>query len=175
MAAERRCSYGFRGVYALPGGLLKAEGLEERLRALAAPLLTDLGFELVDVMLATEYGRKVLRFFIDKPGGVTIDDCTEASREISTLLDVEDPIPQRYTLEVSSPGLDRPLVKEADFVRYIGKKAKIKTKEPIEGRRHFKATIDSAWDGKISVTDFDNRRFVIELTQIDRARLEIEI
>lgn len=152
-----------------------AEGLEEKLRALAAPLLTDLGFELVDVVLATEYGRKVLRFFIDKPGGVTIDDCAEASREISTLLDVEDPIPQRYTLEVSSPGLDRPLVKEADFVRYTGKKARIKTREPIEGRRNFKATIDGAGDGKVSVTDFDGRRFVIEIAEIDRARLEIEI
>jgi ribosome maturation factor RimP len=154
---------------------LKVEGLEDKLRALAGPLLTDLGFELVDVVLATEYGRKVLRFFIDKPGGVTIDDCTQASRELSTLLDVEDPIPQRYTLEVSSPGLDRPLVKEKDFIRYTGKKVRIKTKEPIEGRRNFKATIDSVGDGSISVTDFDGRRFVIELAHIDRARLEIEI
>lgn len=145
------------------------------MRALAEPLLTDLGFELVDVVFATEYGRKVLRFFIDKPGGVTIDDCTQASRELSTLLDVEDPIPQRYTLEVSSPGLDRPLVKEKDFIRYAGKKVRIKTKEPIEGRRNFKATIDSVGDGSISVTDFDGRRFVIELARIDRARLEIEI
>ncbi len=142
---------------------------------MAEPLLTDLGFELVDVVFATEYGRKVLRFFIDKPGGVTIDDCTQASRDLSTLLDVQDPIPQRYTLEVSSPGLDRPLVKEKDFIRYAGKKVKIKTKEPIEGRRNFKATIDSVGDKSISVTDFDGRRFVIELAQIDRARLEIEI
>ncbi len=154
---------------------MKVEGLEDKLRSLAEPLLTDLGFELVDVVFATEYGRKVLRFFIDKPGGVTIDDCTQASRELSTLLDVQDPIPQRYTLEVSSPGLDRPLVKEKDFIRYAGKKVKIKTKEPIEGRRNFKATIDSVGDKSISVTDFDGRRFVIELAQIDRARLEIEI
>ncbi|MBI5468377.1 MAG: ribosome maturation factor RimP [Deltaproteobacteria bacterium] len=154
---------------------MKVEGLEDKLRALAEPLLTDLGFELVDVAFATEYGRKVLRFFIDKPGGVTIDDCTQASRELSTLLDVQDPIPQRYTLEVSSPGLDRPLVKEKDFIRYAGKKVRIKTKEPIEGRRNFKATIDSVGDGSISVTDFDGRRFVIELARIDRARLEIEI
>lgn len=154
---------------------MKVEGLEDKLRALAEPLLTDLGFELVDVVFATEYGRKVLRFFIDKPGGVTLDDCTQASRELSTLLDVEDPIPQRYTLEVSSPGLDRPLVKEKDFIRYAGKKVRIKTKEPIEGRRNFKATIDSVGDKSISVTDFDGRRFVIELARIDRARLEIEI
>jgi len=153
---------------------LKEEGLEDRLRALTGPLLTDLGFELVDVVLATEYGRQVLRFFIDKPGGVTIDDCADASREISTLLDVEDPLERRYTLEVSSPGLDRPLVKEVDFVRYIGKKAKIKIREPIDGRRNFTATIDSVGDGKVSVTDFDGKQFVLELAMISKARLEIE-
>lgn len=154
---------------------MKEQGLEDRLRSLVEPLLVDLGLELVDVVLATEHGRTVLRFLIDKPNGVTIDDCTDASREISTLLDVEDPIPQRYNLEVSSPGLDRPLVKEKDFTRYIGKKAKIKTREPIEGRRNFKATIESVSGGRVYVTDFDGRRFVIEIAGIEKARLEIEI
>ncbi|MBI5588016.1 MAG: ribosome maturation factor RimP [Deltaproteobacteria bacterium] len=154
---------------------MKVEGLEEKIRAVAGPLLADLGFELVDVVYATEHGRKVLRFFIDKPGGVTIDDCGDVSRELSTLLDVEDPIPQKYTLEVSSPGLDRPLVKEKDFVRFTGKKVKIKTKEPLEGRKNFKATIDSVEDGRVAVTDFDGKKFVIDLANIDRARLEIEI
>ena len=154
---------------------MKEQGLEDRLRSLVDPLLADLGLELVDVVLVTEHGRTILRFLIDKPNGVTIDDCTDASREISTLLDVEDPIPQRYNLEVSSPGLDRPLVREKDFTRYIGKKAKIKTREPIEGRRNFKATIDSVSGGRVYVTDFDGRRFTIDIAGIERARLEIEI
>lgn len=154
---------------------MKVEGLEEKLKALAAPVVEGLGMELVDLVYTSEHGRKVVRLFIDKPGGVTVDDCSDVSREFGTALDVEDPIPQRYVLEVSSPGLDRPLVREKDFTRYIGKRARIKSKQPIEGRRNFKAVIDGVGDGKVLVTDFDGRRFEIELTNIEKARLEIEI
>lgn len=149
-------------------------GIEEKIRALAEPLLAGMGMELVDLVFVTEHGRHVLRVFIDKPGGVTVDDCGDFSREFSTILDVEDPIPQRYMLEVSSPGLDRPLVKEADFKRFAGKKAKIKAKEAIEGRRNFKAVIDDVAEGKVFVTDFDGKKFEIALSNIERARLEIE-
>lgn len=154
---------------------MKVEGLEDKLKALAAPVVEGLGMELVDLVYASEHGSKVVRLFIDKPGGVTVDDCSDVSREFGTVLDVEDPIPQRYVLEVSSPGLDRPLVREKDFTRYIGKRARIKSKQPIEGRRNFKAVIDGVAEGKVLVTDFDGRRFEIELTNIEKARLEIEI
>ena len=149
-------------------------GIEEKVRALAEPLLADKGMELVDLVFVTEHGRHVLRIFIDKPGGVNVDDCGDFSKEFSTILDVDDPIPQRYMLEVSSPGLDRPLVKEADFKRFAGKKTKIKAKEAIEGRRNFKAVIDGVAEGKVFVTDFDGKKFEIALSNIERARLEIE-
>ncbi len=154
---------------------MKVEGLEEMLKALAAPVVEGLGMELVDLVYTAEHGRKVVRLFIDKPGGVTVDDCSDVSREFGTVLDVEDPIPQRYVLEVSSPGLDRPLVKEKDFIRYMGKKARIKTKEAIEGRRNFKPVIDRVEGGKVFVTDFDGLKFEIELSNIEKARLEIEL
>lgn len=153
---------------------MKAETIEDKVKALAEPFLNDRGMELVDLQYTTEHGQKILRLFIDKPGGITIDDLSDVSREFGTILDVEDPIPQRYNLEVSSPGLDRPLTKEKDFVRYAGKKAKIKTREALDGRKNFKAVIDGVADGKVFVTDFDGKKFEIPLAIIDRARLEIE-
>ncbi len=154
---------------------MKIEGLEGKLRALAQPVVDGLGMELVDVAFVTEHGRRILRVTIDKPGGVTVDDCGDVSRELGTILDVEDPIPQRYTLEVSSPGLDRPLLSEKDFIRFAGKKARIKTREAMEGRKNFKATIEAVEGGRVRVTDFDGKVFEIPLSNIDRARLEVEI
>ncbi|MDP2690128.1 MAG: ribosome maturation factor RimP [Deltaproteobacteria bacterium] len=154
---------------------MKIEGLEGKLMALAQPVVDGLGMELVDVAFVTEHGRRVLRVTIDKPGGVTVDDCGDVSRELGTILDVEDPIPQRYTLEVSSPGLDRPLLSEKDFIRFAGKKARIKTREAVEGRKNFKATIEAVEGGRVRVTDFDGKVFEIPLSNIDRARLEVEI
>lgn len=157
------------------GKTLKIEGLEDKVKALAEPVLEGLGMELVDLVYTTEHGRRILRLFIDKPGGVTIDDCSDVSREFGTVLDVQDPIPQSYTLEVSSPGLDRPLVREKDFIRFTGKKARIRTREAIDGRKNFKATIDGVREGAVLVTDADGRKYVIALSSIDKARLEIEI
>ncbi len=134
-----------------------------------------LGLELVDVLYTTEHGRRILRIFIDKPGGVTIDDCSDLSRELGTVLDVEDPIPQSYTLEVSSPGLDRLLTKEKDFLRFAGKKVKLRTKEAIEGRKNFKASIEGVEGGRVTLKDADGRIWEIMLSNIEKARLEIEI
>lgn len=154
---------------------MKPEGIEERIRELAGPVAEGFGLELVDVAYTSEYGRRVLRIYIDKPGGITVEDCERVSRELSAVLDVEDPIPQSYNLEVSSPGLDRPLKTEGDFLRFRGKRARIRTKEPIEGRRNFKAVIDEARDGEVLVTDFDGRKFTIAVSNIEKAKLEIEI
>lgn len=135
----------------------------------------SIGLELVDAVFANDCGRKVLRVYIDKPGGVSLDDCTAMSREFSTVLDVNDPIPQRYSLEVSSPGLDRPLKKEADFERFMGRKARIRTREAIEGRRNFNAVIDSVDGANILVTDFDGKKFVLTISNIEKARLEVDL
>lgn len=148
--------------------------LEEKARRLAEEVLGTMGLELVDLTYASEHGRKVLRLYIDKPGGITLDDCGEVSREFGMALDVHDFMPESYDLEVSSPGLDRPLKKESDFKRYIGKRAKIKTREPIEGRKNFKALINGVEDGKVLVTDFDDRKFEIHIAIIEKAKLEIE-
>lgn len=154
---------------------MKIEGLEERIKALATPVLEGLGMELVDAEYTVEHGRRILRFYIDKPGGVTIDDCGRVSSELGTLLDVNDVMHERYSLEVSSPGLDRPLVKEKDFTRFAGRKARIRTRTDIGGRRNFRATIIGVGDGKVVIEDSDGRRFEIAVTNIEKARLVAEI
>lgn len=154
---------------------MKIEGLEEKIKTIAGPVVEGLGLDLVDLKFAAGHGRWILRVFIDRPGGVTIDDCSDVSRELSTALDIEDPIPRSYTLEVSSPGLDRPLVKDKDFIRFSGKKANIRTKADVEGRRNFKATIDGVEAGILKITDADGRRYEIPLSNIEKANLEIEI
>lgn len=154
---------------------MRTEGLVEKVASLAAPVAEGLGLELVDVEYAVEQGTKVLRIYIDKPGGVSIDDCTDVSREMGTILDVEDLIHERYSLEVSSPGLDRKLTKEKDFIKYAGKKVKIITKEAIEGRKNFKAAIIGAGGGMVSVKDSDGRTWSIALVNIEKARLVVEI
>lgn len=152
-----------------------AVDIEEQIKVIAEPILLSLGLELVAVEFLTESGRKTLRIYIDKPGGIAVDDCADVSHELSAALDVNDPIPQRYSLEVSSPGLDRPLVKESDYVRFAGKKANIRTKEALEGRRNFKVTIEGAADGVVAVKDDEGRRIELKIVNIDKARLEMEI
>jgi ribosome maturation factor RimP len=142
---------------------------------LVEPVAKGLGLEVVEVEYTFERGSMVLRIYIDRPGGVTVDDCADLSREFSTILDVEDPIPEHYSLEVSSPGIDRPLAKEADFIRFAGHGAKIRTKEAIDGRRNFKVTIEGVEDGCVVVTDSAERRWLLPLDIIDRARLEGEL
>ncbi|MBI5232842.1 MAG: ribosome maturation factor RimP [Deltaproteobacteria bacterium] len=150
--------------------------IAEKVRHLIEPVVCDAGLELVDVVFTFEMGARVLRLFVDRPdGGVTLDELGDISPEISRLLDVEDMIPGHYTLEVSSPGLDRPLVKEKDFVRYVGKNVRIRTKEPIEGRRNFKARLKGIFEGVVYITDNDGNDWRIELKNIDKARLEIEL
>lgn len=155
--------------------LVNPADIEERIAVIAEPILLSLGLELVAVEYLTESGSRILRIYIDKPGGVAVDDCADVSHELSAVLDVDDPIPQRYSLEVSSPGLDRPLVKEGDYVRFAGKKANIRTKEALEGRRNFKVTIEGAAGGVVIVKDSEGRRIELEIANIDRARLEAEI
>ena len=127
--------------------------------------VNGLGYELVDVERA---GRGLLRVFIDKPDGISVDDCRAVSNQLTRLFLVENVDYER--LEVSSPGLDRLLKKEADFVRFAGKKAQIKLRLPLAGRKNFVGVI-GAMSGGIVQLDVDRSQVVIELSNLDKARL----
>lgn len=140
------------------------------LREMLEPGIRALGFELVDVEFTTAGGRNTLRVYIDGPKGITVDDCATVSRQASAVLDVEDPIPEAYTLEVSSPGLDRPLVKRADFERYAGETVKVRMSEAVLGRKNFKGTLVGV-EGDAVLVDVDKERYSLPLARIERARL----
>ena len=138
------------------------------------PVINDLGYELLDLEYIMERGRWVLRVYIDKEGGIGVNDCVIVSKEVSPILDVEDPIDGSYILEVSSPGLNRPLTKERHFVWAIGKKVRIKTDLPIEGRRNFKGLLEDFRDGTIYL-NIDGKIFSLSYDNIEKANLVYEI
>ncbi len=108
-----------------------------QLTRLIMPALDEMGFELVDIEYLSGRGRWILRVYVDKTGGITLDDCARVSREIGDLIDIKDIISHKYVLEVSSPGLNRPLRKEEDYFKAIGKKVKVKMVMPVKGCRNF--------------------------------------
>ncbi|MGF6147115.1 Ribosome maturation factor RimP [Kingella potus] len=130
--------------------------------------LPGLGYELVDFELTAQ---GTLRVFIDKEGGITVDDCAAVSNHLSRLFTVEDV--DYKNLEISSPGLDRPLKKAADFVRFAGQEAKIKTRLPIEGQKNFIGRIEGC-DGAAVTLSYEGKTAAIALDNIDRARLKPE-
>src|SRR4030065_2802042 len=123
-------------------GFLKGGDIIRQAKELAEPVVAQRGMELIDVEYMMEHGRWVLRFYIDKAGGVTVDDCGDVSEELGVILDVKDIIQSSYDLEVSSPGPDRPVTKENDFLKYAGRRGRIKKKKPIKRKGKFMATID---------------------------------
>lgn len=126
--------------------VIRETGTDARIAHLIEPLLDTLGFRLVRVRLSSREGLTLQIMLERKDGTVTVEDCEEASRALSPLLDVEDPIGNAYHLEVSSPGIDRPLVTVGDFVRWQGHLAKVETDQMIDGRKRFKGTIGSISD-----------------------------
>ncbi|MFZ5798685.1 MAG: ribosome maturation factor RimP [Desulfobulbus sp.] len=139
----------------------------------ADPLLREMGLELVEVQFRREGHGWVLRLFIDGAQGVGLDDCVAVSRAISTWLDVEDLIEHAYHLEVSSPGLERPLKKIEDFQRFVGKKAKVKLKEPREdGQKVFIGILEQV-DGEQVTILADGKEMAISFAEIARARLAL--
>jgi len=139
------------------------------------PLLATEGLSLVDVEYKWEQRGWVLRVLIERENGITVDDCARVSREFGQLLDVEDIIPTAYQLEVSSPGLDRPLKKEEDFAKYSGRRVRIKTRDQISGRRNFKGALLGCGEGEVIVQVNGNEVFAIPLSAILKANLEVEV
>ncbi len=144
--------------------------LRERLVALVEPLLAQLGYELVDLEYTPARGRGALRIFIDKPEGVGLEDCERASREVSARLDVEDPIPTGYTLEMSSPGEDRVLRTRAHFDRFVGSRVFVELAAPREGRRRYTGVLQSVTDEGIAL-EVDRQSVGVPFREIGKARL----
>ena len=152
--------------------LISSEQILVTLQELVEPLLTDMGLELVEIQYRREGHGWVLRFFLDKEGGISIDDCAAASREIATCLEVEDSIDHAYHLEVSSPGLERPLRKKEDYLRFVGRRARIKLRQPLENQRVLIGTLRGLEDDKV-VLALEEDTVCLELTNISKARLTL--
>lgn len=156
--------------------------IQKTLEDLVQPILDAFGLELVELEFKPEGRSMALRVFIDKPGGVTLDDCVDVSREFSAVLEVEDPIRSAYRLEVSSPGLERPLKKPADFEKFAGKPVKIKTHEALDPdergrtRKTFTGILLGIAGDLVRVEQTDKKGGVVEIpyNEIAKANLEIE-
>jgi ribosome maturation factor RimP len=132
------------------------------------------GFELVEVEYRGSPNNRILRIFIDKPGGVTLADCESVSHQVGAIIDVEDVISERYTLEVSSPGLDRKLLKPQDYERFAGKKARIKLRHPMEGRSNFTGRLAGLDQGEALLDVEGGNRLRFPLDEVALARLVVE-
>ncbi|HOV84725.1 MAG TPA: ribosome maturation factor RimP [Syntrophobacteraceae bacterium] len=148
----------------------KGEGLPEQIRQLVEPVVESEGKELVELEYRRESHGWVLRLFLDQEDGITVEDCARVSRVVGDLLDVADLIPNPYHLEVSSPGLNRPLRKVEHFRSALGKIIEIRTLAPLEGRKKFKGTLLEAAPESVRL-DCDGRAYEIPLGLMDRARL----
>jgi ribosome maturation factor RimP len=149
--------------------------IAERVQELAERVAIDHGLELVHTEVAGPENKPIVRVFIDKPHGVTHDDCSDVSLHLGTILDVEDFIHASYTLEVSSPGLERGLYKRADYERFAGSDAKLKTRQPIEGQRNFRGRILGVAENDVLFEDRTNGRVRIPFDIITKANLEVDI
>jgi ribosome maturation factor RimP len=145
--------------------------LESRILVLAEQVAGSMGMEVVLVEVKGDGNRSVVRIFLDQPSGISLDDCERFSRRLSVSLDVEDWIPFSYVLEVSSPGVNRPLVKEDDFHRFLGKNAKVRTRLPLEGQRNFKGKIADVTAGRLELEVAPGKKVGIALADIEKASL----
>ncbi|HPW45810.1 MAG TPA: ribosome maturation factor RimP [bacterium] len=142
-----------------------------KIEDLVSPVLANLGYELVDREFAVEGGRRILRIYIDRPGGVTIDDCSAASHAVEDLIEVEELIPEKYVLEISSPGINRPLRKREDFERYAGSIVRMKTRNPVGGRSNFKGELVGLSGDDVVVT-IDGKNYNVPIAELGKARID---
>ncbi len=143
----------------------------ERVKSIALPLLQELGLDLVEVEFRREAGGWFLRLYLDKRGGLTLGDCQRVSEELGDLLDIEDLIDHPYSLEVSSPGLSRPLSREADFLRFVGQRARVSTSQAIAGQRRFLGTLKGYEGGRVMLEREDGTVVLIPHSLISKAHL----
>jgi ribosome maturation factor RimP len=160
----------FRVQMAVPE-LNQHQSLETRITKLAEQTAVSMGIEIVLVVIKGGGNRSIIRMYIDRPGGITLDDCERFSKRFSVLLDVEDWIPFSYVLEVSSPGLDRPLVKVSDFQRFCGHSARVRTRLPVKGQRNFKGKIASVTQDELTMELAPDKQVVIAFKDIEEANL----
>ena len=155
---------------------MRESGLAAEIVALAEPVIEELGLRLVRVKISAQ-GGTIVQIMADRPSGaISVDDCASISRRLSPLLDAHDPIPGGYTLEVSSPGIDRPLVRPSDFEDWAGFEAKIELKELVDGRRRFRGILEGYEDGearlRIELKDYDEPQVVgLPVALIGEAKL----
>lgn len=143
----------------------------EQLSELLSPSVEAMGYELVGVEYHPNSVNALVRVYIDKADGINLDDCMVVNEQVNGVLDVEDPIPSKYTLEVSSPGLDRPLFSLQDFQRFIGSQAKIRLSRPIERQRNFKGEITAVDGDMITIAEKGDKQTALDVNFIEVARL----
>jgi ribosome maturation factor RimP len=151
-----------------------SRSIQERVREIAERTALDHGLELVHAEVAGPEGKPIVRIFIDKPGGVTHENCAEMSLHLGTILDVDDFIHSAYTLEVSSPGLERGLYKRSDFERFSGSLAKIRANTPIAGQRNFRGRLLGVEGNEVLFEDRTSGRVAIPLEAVAKANLEFD-
>jgi ribosome maturation factor RimP len=156
-------------------------GVVDRVQGLAAPIAGSYGLEIFDIQFRREAAGMVLRIQIDRPGpaataedSVSVEDCAKISRDLSAVLDVEDVVPIAYTLEVSSPGLDRPLRRLDDYRRFAGRRAKVVMRQPIDGQGFFKGRLGGVDGDEVLIEGDDGRQHRVPAGAITRANLEVE-
>jgi ribosome maturation factor RimP len=158
-----------------PGDLI------EQVRAIAGRVAESYGLEIFDVQFRREASGMVLRVQIDRPGpaataeeSVSVEDCAKLSRDLSAILDVDDVVPTAYVLEVSSPGLDRPLTRARDYERFAGRQAKLVMRQPVDGQGYFRGRLCGVDNGNVLIEGEDRRTHRVPLDLITRANLEVE-
>jgi ribosome maturation factor RimP len=153
----------------------------EQIRTIAGRVAATLGLEIFDVQFRREAGGMVLRVQVDRPGpsasaedSVSVEDCAKVSRDLSAVLDVEDVVPTAYILEVSSPGLDRPLRGADDYRRFAGRRAKVVMREVVDGQSFFKGRLEGVDERNVLIVTDDGRQHRVPLSIVTRANLEVE-
>lgn len=151
------------------------EAVASRIEEIAQRVVESEGMELVEVEVKGGGGQRLVRISIDKPAGVTHADCELVSQQVGTILDVEDVVPGgRYTLEVSSPGVERKLLKPSDYTRFQGKNARITLRDPIEGRRHWEGRIAGIAEGVVSLEAGPEKTICFPFEQVQKANLKFD-
>lgn len=151
-----------------------AKQASEKVKNLVRPVVEGLGYEMVGVEHLTGRDGGLLRVYIDSSAGISVDDCADVSRQLGAVLDVEDPIPGNYTLEVSSPGMDRPLFELTDYERFIGQSVSMRLRADVVGRKRFKGTIIGV-EGEEITLELEDGQVSLLYGLVDSARLDPDI